>query len=432
MIRSFSLTNLKDNFLVHFALLFGTIFFLVGKKPPFGNEYAYLLRLITTYNSDFLLNDATFAIHANEHWLFNHLFGLLTFFFSIEFIGWSGRIVCWAVLLFALMRLAKHWEIPLWMITASILLWLCRGQSIVGDEWIFGTFEDIEAGRIFEQQKIFEVVVWSPPEVRQNLSSVRDLLLETPSGAHVRLSEVAQVSIKPSRAMIRRESISNYLEVLADVRGRDLGSAVRETERRLSEIKFPLEYHAEVLGEYAEQQAARNRLLVIAMVALAGIFLLLQAAFRSWSLAGAVFLALPLALVGGLLAASLGGGVVSIGTLAGLLAVLGITVRQAITLIHHYRHLEAHEGQTFGSELVQRGTREKLTAIMATAVATALSFLPIALLGDIPGLELLGPMATTTIAGLVTSTLTVLVMVPVLYLQFGSSPESDLAEVGAA
>ena len=293
-------------------------------------------------------------------------------------------------------------------------------------------FAGIEAGRIFEKQKIFEVVVWSPPEVRQNLSSVRDLLLETPSGAHVRLSEVAQVSIKPSRAMIRRESISNYLEVLADVRGRDLGSAVRETERRLSEIKFPLEYHAEVLGEYAEQQAARNRLLVIAMVALAGIFLLLQAAFRSWSLAGAVFLALPLALIGGLLAASLGGGVVSIGTLAGLLAVLGITVRQAITLIHHYRHLEAHEGQTFGSELVQRGTREKLTAIMATAVATALSFLPIALLGDIPGLELLGPMATTTIAGLVTSTLTVLVMVPVLYLQFGSSPESDLAEVGAA
>ena len=141
MIKAFSFSNLKENFLVHFVLLFGAIFFLVGKKLPFGNEYAYLLRLITTYDGNFLLNDATFAFPANEHWLFNHLFGVLTLFFSIEFIGWSGRIVCWAVLLFALMRLAKHWEIPLWMITASILLWLCRGQSIVGDEWIFGTFE---------------------------------------------------------------------------------------------------------------------------------------------------------------------------------------------------------------------------------------------------------------------------------------------------
>lgn len=141
MIKSFGFSNLKDNFLVHFTFLLGAIFLLVGKKPPFGNEYAYLLRLITTYNSDFLLNDATFAFPANEHWLFNHLFGILTLVFSIEFISWSGRIVCWIVLLFAVMRLAKQWEIPLWMVTASILLWLCRGQSIIGDEWIFGTFE---------------------------------------------------------------------------------------------------------------------------------------------------------------------------------------------------------------------------------------------------------------------------------------------------
>jgi len=292
-------------------------------------------------------------------------------------------------------------------------------------------FAGIEAGRIFEQQKIFEVVVWSNPEARQNLTSVRDLLLETPSGGHVRLGDVAEVSLKPSRTVIKREAISNYLDVLADLQGRDLGSAVREVERRLQEIKFPLGYHVEVLGGYAEQLAARNRLIAISLVALLGIFLVLQAAFRSWRLACAVSLALPIAVVGGLVAAYLSNGIFSIGTLAGLLAALGIAVRQGIVLIHHYQQLE-HEGQAFGPELVRRGTKDKLVPIVASVVASALAFLPIMLLGDIAGTELLWPMALVTTGGLVTSTFVVLVLVPALYLQFGSNPEVDLKEVGVA
>jgi len=287
-------------------------------------------------------------------------------------------------------------------------------------------FAGIEAGRIFEQQKIFEVVVWSTPEARQNLTSVRELLLETPSGDHVRLGDVAEVSIKPTRVVIKREAISNYVEVVADVHGRDLGSTMREVERRLQDVKFPLGFHAEVLGEYAERQAAQTRILVTAIVALIGIFLLLQASFRSWRLASAMFLALPVALVGGVLAASAGGGIVSIGSLAGLLAVLGMAARQGILLIHHYRHLEMHEGETFGPGLVRRGTKERLVPILASAIATALALLPIMLLGDIAGLEILRPMALVTIGGLVTSTLLVLLVVPALYLQFGSSPDPDV------
>ncbi len=141
MIKSTDSGKLRDNFALNFALLFSTVFLLVGKKPPFDNEYAYLLRLVKTYDADFLLNDWTFSAPANEHWVFNHIFGLLTFVFSIEFISWSGRIVCWTILLSALMRLGKYWEIPLWAITASIFLWLCGGQSVVGREWIIGTFE---------------------------------------------------------------------------------------------------------------------------------------------------------------------------------------------------------------------------------------------------------------------------------------------------
>ncbi|HEV7700740.1 MAG TPA: hypothetical protein VGO43_10970 [Pyrinomonadaceae bacterium] len=136
-----NLNRIKDSFLLHFAVLFVAVVAFVGKKPPFENEYIYLLRLVRTFNPDFLLNDASFAVPASEHWVFNHLFGLFTYFFSIEVISWGGRIFCWSVLLYAVMRLARRWEIPLWMATASIFLWLCQGQSVVAKEWIFGTFE---------------------------------------------------------------------------------------------------------------------------------------------------------------------------------------------------------------------------------------------------------------------------------------------------
>lgn len=135
------LDNLKENFYFHYAALLGAVFLFWGKPVPYSNEYSYLLRLVRTYRPDFLLNDITFAAPANEHWLFNHLFGLLTLYLSVEVIGWAGRIVCWLALIYALMRLGRHWKIPLWMISGAIFLWLALGQSLVGDEWVIGGFE---------------------------------------------------------------------------------------------------------------------------------------------------------------------------------------------------------------------------------------------------------------------------------------------------
>lgn len=135
------LKNLGENFYMQFAALLGAAFVFFGKPVPSSNEFSYLIRLYQTYHPDYLLNDMTMAAPANEHWLFNHLFGLLTYFLSIEVIGWAGRITCWAVLLYALIRLGRHWKIPLWMVSFSIFLWLCLGQSVVADEWIIGGFE---------------------------------------------------------------------------------------------------------------------------------------------------------------------------------------------------------------------------------------------------------------------------------------------------
>jgi Cu/Ag efflux pump CusA len=200
---------------------------------------------------------------------------------------------------------------------------------------------------------------------------------------------------------------------------RDLGSVTREVEQRLSRVPFPLGYHAEVLGEAAERRAVNRRLLGYALVAALTVFLLLQAAFGSWRLATLFFLTLPMALVGGLLAAYAGVGVISLGALVGFFTVLGIAARNGILMITHFQHLERHEGETFGPELVLRGAQERLAPILMTASATGLALFPLVLFGDIPGHEIEHPMAVVILGGLITSTLLNLFVVPALYLRFG-------------
>jgi Cu/Ag efflux pump CusA len=157
-----------------------------------------------------------------------------------------------------------------------------------------------------------------------------------------------------------------------------------------------------------------------------GIFLLLQAVFRSWRLALVVFLTLPMALSGGVLAAyANGGGILSLGSLIGFLAVFGIAVRNNITLVSRYRHLE-QEGEEFGAELIRRGARERAAPILASASATALAFLPLALSGNIAGLEIVHPMAIVVLGGLITTTLFSLVVAPATYLLFGADFEPEL------
>jgi CzcA family heavy metal efflux pump len=284
----------------------------------------------------------------------------------------------------------------------------------------------IEVGNVFEEQKVFDVVVRGTPDTRHSLTSIGELLIDTPSGGHVRVGEVAKLRVAPNPNVIRREAVSRRIDVEANVRGRALGSVVRQVERRLKGVEFPLGYHAEVLGEYAERQAAQRRMLGYAGVAAIGIFLLLQAAFRSWRLACVAFLTLPMALVGGVLAAFAGGGIISLGSLVGFLTILGIAARNGIMLINHYQHLERHEGETFGPGLILRGARERLAPILMTALATGLAFVPLVVFGEIPGHEIVHPVAVVILGGLVTSTLLNLFIVPALYSRFASSPEPVL------
>ena len=192
----------------------------------------------------------------------------------------------------------------------------------------------------------------------------------------------------------------------------------------IEHVEFPLEHHAEVLGGFTEDAAARSRVIAVAVAAAIAIFLLLQAAFASWRLAALSFVALPMALAGGAVAALIAGGEVTLGSVAGFVAVLALAARSVVVLIRHYQQLQ-HDGEPFGADLVVSGTRDRLAPILMSALGSAVVFIPFAVSGGSAGFEIVGPMSVVILGGLITTTLLNLVVVPALYLRFGFVAEPD-------
>jgi Cu/Ag efflux pump CusA len=281
-----------------------------------------------------------------------------------------------------------------------------------------------EVGDIFQGGKTYDVNVWSAPETRNSVDKVSQLLINTPDDGHVRLEQVADVRIVPAPNVIEREGQSRKTDVSANVKERDLGAVIQDVEKALATVDFPLEYRAEILGEFAERQAASQNLAIAGLVAVLAIYFLLYTSFGSWRLASLTFFTLPWALVGGILAAYLTSGVLSLGSLVGLLTILGIATRNGIMMISHFQHLEHEEGMPFGPELVIRGARERISPIMMTALTTGLALIPLVIAGSIPGHEIEHPMSIVIVGGLITSTVLNLFVVPSLYLRFGKSRSS--------
>jgi Cu/Ag efflux pump CusA len=283
----------------------------------------------------------------------------------------------------------------------------------------------INVGSLFEEQKVFDIVVWGTPDTRSSLTSVRDLLIDTPTGGHVRLGQVADVRIKPNPTVVNRESVSRYLDVIADVSGRGRDDVVSDVNRSLAASSFPIEYHAEVLS--ADRQPV-GKLIAIGLTAAIVAFLLLQAYFGSWRLAILAFLTFLLPVAGGLLATLPGGGDLSFGSYIALFTIFGLAVRSGILLFDRMRELERKERMPFGAELVVRGARERLVPMLSTMLAGALLYGLVLVLGGRAGYELLRPMAAVLVGGVVATALVVVYVLPVVYLRFASSPAAEAVE----
>ena len=277
----------------------------------------------------------------------------------------------------------------------------------------------VEVGEIANNGIALGVSGYSTPSARRNLTDVSHLLIDTPGGGHVALGKVASLKVNSTPSDITRVDGSNKIDVLANVSGNNLGAATAAVQARLAKVHLPLGYHVELVGEAAERQAAQSRLLEMGLGAVLVILFLLQAAFSDVRLAALLFLSLPVALVGGVLAAWLAVGTISLGALVGFFAVLGIAARNGILMISHLQHLERVEGERFSFDLVVRGTSERLAPVLMTALATGLALAPLVILGSRPGQEIENPMAIVILGGLATSTLMNLFILPALYLRFG-------------
>jgi Cu/Ag efflux pump CusA len=287
--------------------------------------------------------------------------------------------------------------------------------------------QGIQVGMIFQEQKVFDVIVQGVPSTRESVEAVSNLLIDRPDGGHVTLGQVADVRVTDIPSVIQRDAVSRRLDVVADIDGRSLSDITADIESRLSDVAFPLEYHAEVLDEGTASEIGTGRVIGFAIGAVIAAYLLLQAAFRSWRLAALLTVTAPLGLVGGLLVALADGAELSLGSLLGLLAVFGFAIRAGTVLVSDLQSRRPADSES-RADLVRSAAAERFVPVVTSASALAALMLPFAVLGSRPGLELLHPMALVTLGGLATTVLVTLFVIPGLYVHLASDAEQGITE----
>jgi Cu/Ag efflux pump CusA len=265
-------------------------------------------------------------------------------------------------------------------------------------------------GNLYEQSKIFDVVVWGAPQTRSNLTELGNMLIDTPGGGQVALKDVASLTVRAEPAAIVHDNVLRSVEVAARVTG-DPAAVAAAVRARIARVPMPYEYHAEVFGGATTRSSDVTRGLAWGAVALVGIFLLLQAAVTSWRRAGLMLASLPLSAAGAVLTAPLAGGISNIASLTGLFAVMALALRACVLL-----------GRRIDSGV--EAARERVVAVLQSVLATAAILGPAAVMSSGPGLELLHPLAVTMLGGLVTLFVVQGFLLPALLL-----PRPDRAAV---
>jgi len=276
-----------------------------------------------------------------------------------------------------------------------------------------------EVGQVFEGQVAFPLVVRYPAEVQSDLDSIRRTRIDTPSGARVPLGAIAAIREDRGPNFISRENGQRKIVVAANVAGVDLRSVVDGIREAVAEqVELPTGYSIEYGGQFESEAAASRRLVWLGLTVVLGIVVLLAGAFRSLGDAMIIMLNLPLALIGGALGVFVSGGVLSVASIIGFIALFGIATRNGIMMISHIRHLLEVEGETSLRSAVVRGARERLVPILMTALSAGLALVPLALAGSHPGAELEAPMAVVILFGLLSATALNMIVVPIAYLRF--------------
>lgn len=278
--------------------------------------------------------------------------------------------------------------------------------------------------QVLESQRTYDLIVRYPDEQRESVESVRATLIDTPSGAKVPLGALATIRLDAGPNVVMRENAQRRIVVMANVGGRDLRSVVDDVRAAVTrDVRLPAGYYVVYGGQFESEGEATRTIALLGLFVVAGIFLLLFLAFRSARTALLVMVNLPLALIGGVVAVKLGGGILSVASLVGFITLFGIATRNGIMMVSHYEHLMREEGVPF-DEAIERGSLERLSPILMTALCAGLALVPLVIAGDHPGNEIQAPMGVVILGGLLSSTALNMIVLPVLYSRFAGRKTS--------
>jgi CzcA family heavy metal efflux pump len=283
--------------------------------------------------------------------------------------------------------------------------------------------------QVLEEQRTYDVVVRYADRHRADKDAIAAALMDTPLGPKVPLSMLADIRHDAGPNTITRENVQRKMVVQANVSGRDLGGVIDDIRAAVdTRVTLPTGTYVVYGGQFESQEQASRTIFVLGAFVVAGIFLLLFLAFRSTRVALVIMVNLPLALVGGVAAAMLGGGVLSVGSLVGFITLFGIATRNGIMMISHYQHLLTVEHAPF-DEAVERGSLERLSPVLMTALCAGLALVPLVLAGSEPGNEIQAPMGVVILGGLLSSTILNMIVVPALYARlFRPRPARDASQ----
>lgn len=282
------------------------------------------------------------------------------------------------------------------------------------NRYVSAAFAGSSAGVVFEGEKRFDLVIRLNDNYRKDISNLKNLFVDLPNGIQIPLREVADISYQAGPMQISRDQTSRRIYVGVNVRGRDVESVVADIQQQLGkQLKLPAGYYVTYGGEYQNLQEAKARLMIVLPIALLLIFLLLYFALKSFKQSIMIYMAVPLATMGGVFALAVRGMSFSISAGVGFIVLFGVAVLNGLVLINRFNSLK-QEGMNNINRRILVGTRERIRPILLTATAAMLGFLPMAV-STSAGAEVQRPLATVVIGGLFTATLLTLIIIPVLY-----------------
>ncbi|MCF8344630.1 MAG: efflux RND transporter permease subunit, partial [Bacteroidales bacterium] len=272
----------------------------------------------------------------------------------------------------------------------------------------------LKVSDVFEGEKKFDLIVRFEKSYRDNIESIRQIMIDAGNGKKIPLQQVAEIKSSSGPYSINREDVQRKIVISANVSGRDLRSVVNDIRTRVDKnVEFPEGYFVEYGGQFESESRASRTLFITSIGAIILIFLILYQEFKNTKVAAIILLNLPLALIGGVFAIWITSDVISIPSIIGFITLFGIATRNGILLVSRYLSIQNEKKNP--KDVIVKGSLDRINPILMTALSAALALIPLAVNGDLPGNEIQSPMAIVILGGLLTATVFNLFIIPIVF-----------------